>query len=89
MTWWAQPAMFNDLFHLVAALEHDYREENGKQVHWIGCRRCAIAMRLMDFKAQIHHVLSEIEFALGEPVHKEKIISSSGMPSQANSSGKD
>jgi hypothetical protein len=64
--------MFDDLFNLVRQLEHDYREENGKQVHAHGCRRCAIATRLNGFKGQILRLLRDIEFAIGEPIDKTK-----------------
>jgi hypothetical protein len=64
--------MFTDLFHLVHSLEHDYKRENGKQVHAYGCRRCAIATRLNGFKVQILVLLRDIEFAIGEPIEKNK-----------------
>ena len=64
--------MFNDLFDLVHMLEHDYKEENGKQVHVFGCRRCAIALRLSSFKVQILHLLHDLDFDIGEPIDKNK-----------------
>ena len=59
--------MFNDLFHLVRSLEHDFREENGERVHSHTCRRCAISLRLTAFKAQILKVLRDIDFVVGDP----------------------
>ena len=64
--------MFTDLFHLVHSLEHDYREENGKKVHAHECRRCALTVRLNGFKGQILKLLRDIEFAIGEPIEKNK-----------------
>jgi len=64
--------MFTDLFHLIRSLEHDYREENGKQVHDCGCRRCALTVRLNHFKIQMVKLLRDIEFAIGEPTEKNK-----------------
>jgi hypothetical protein len=64
--------MFDDLFHLVQSLDHDYRQDQGKQVHAYGCRRCAIAVRLNGFKVQILVLLRDIEFAIGEPIDKNK-----------------
>jgi hypothetical protein len=62
--------MFNDLFHLVHSLDHDFIEEKGKRVHACGCRRCAISVRLNAFKAQILKVLRDIDFVLGDPDEK-------------------
>jgi hypothetical protein len=64
--------VFTDLFHLVHSLEHDYKEENGEQIHAVGYRRCAIATRLNGLKGQILHLLRDIEFAVGEPIEKDK-----------------
>jgi len=64
--------MFTDLFHLIHSLEHDYREEKGVKVHAYGCRRCALAVRLNGFKGQILKLLRDIEFAIGEPLEKDK-----------------
>jgi hypothetical protein len=64
--------MFTDLFQLVRSLEHDYKEENGKQVHAYGCRRCALNVRLNHFKLLILKLLRDIEFAIGEPTEKNK-----------------
>ena len=64
--------MFNDLFHLVESLEHDYREENGKQVHALMCRRCALASKLNSFRSQIVRLLRDIDFAVGDPVEKDR-----------------
>jgi hypothetical protein len=64
--------VFGDLFHLIYSLEHDYREENGRQVHACGCRRCALTVRLNHFKIQILKLLRDIEFAIGEPIDKNK-----------------
>lgn len=64
--------MFTDLFHLIHSLEHDYREESGKQIHAYGCRRCALAVRLNGFKGQILKLLRDIEFAIGGPLEKDK-----------------
>ena len=63
--------MFNDLFHLVHSLDHDYREEKGERVHDYGCRRCAIALRLKSFRDQICRLLSDIEFNVGDPIEKK------------------
>jgi len=63
---------FADLFHLIQSLEHDYREENGKQVNDCGCRRCALTVRLNHFKIQIVKLLRDIEFAIGESTEKYK-----------------
>jgi hypothetical protein len=59
--------MFNDLFHLIHSLDHDFNEEMGKLVHSYGCRRCALTARLRAFKAQILKVLRDIDFVLGDP----------------------
>ena len=64
--------MFTDLFHLIRSLEHDYREEKGQKVHSYECRRCALGVRLNSLKSQILSVLRDIEFAIGEPVEKNK-----------------
>jgi hypothetical protein len=64
--------MFTDMFQLIRSLEHDYREENGQQVHACGCRRCALTARLNGFKIQITQFLRDIEFAIGEPTEKNK-----------------
>jgi hypothetical protein len=62
--------MFDDLFHLVESLDHDYKEEHGKRVHAIGCRRCALSLRLSALKAQIVQTLRNIDFALGNSDEK-------------------
>ena len=64
--------MSNDLFHLVRALEHEYREEDGKQVHAYGCLHCALAVRLNAFKLQVRQLCNDIDFAIGEPIEKDK-----------------
>lgn len=64
--------MFDDLFHLVRSLEHDYRDDNGQQVHAYGCRRCALATRLNGFKMQITQLLRDLDFAIGESNEKNK-----------------
>jgi hypothetical protein len=64
--------MFTDLFHLIHSLEHDYKEEQGKQVHAHGCRRCALTVRLNGFNGQILRLLRDIEFAIREPTEKNK-----------------
>ncbi len=64
--------MFTDLFHLIHSLEHDYKEEKGQKVHSYDCRRCALAVRLNSFKIQILCLLRDIEFAIGEPLEKNK-----------------
>jgi hypothetical protein len=64
--------MFGDLFHIIHSLEHDYREESGKQVHDCGCRRCALTVRLNHFKTQIVKLLRDIEFSIGEAIEKNK-----------------
>ena len=64
--------MFTDLFHLIESLEHDFKEENGQKVHSYNCRRCALTARLNGFKAQILVLLRYIEFAIGEPLEKNK-----------------
>jgi len=64
--------MFTDLFHLIYSLEHDYREEKGVNVHSYDCRRCALTVRLNGFKGQILKLLRDIEFAIGEPLEKDK-----------------
>jgi hypothetical protein len=64
--------MFTDLFHLIHSLEHDYREEKGQKVHAYCCRRCALTVRLNGFKGQILKLLRDIEFAIGEPLDKNK-----------------
>lgn len=58
--------MFDDLFHLVRSLEHDYRQEADKQVHDYDCRRCALTARLNGFKIQIVQILRDIEFRIGD-----------------------
>jgi hypothetical protein len=64
--------MFTDLFHIIHSLEHDYRDEGGKQVHAGGCRRCALTVRLNGFKIQILNLLRIIEFAIGQSIDKNK-----------------
>jgi hypothetical protein len=64
--------MFTDLFHLIHSLEHDYSEEKGQKVHSYDCRRCALTVRLNGFKVQILVLLRDIEFAIGEPLEKNK-----------------
>jgi hypothetical protein len=64
--------MFADLFHIVRSLEHDYRDEGGKQVHDVGCRRCQLTVRLNHFKIQIVQILRDIEFSIGEAIEKNK-----------------
>ena len=49
-----------------------YREEKGVNVHAYDCRRCALAVRLNGFKGQILKLLRDIEFAIGEPLEKNK-----------------
>jgi hypothetical protein len=63
--------MFDDLFHLVESLDHEYKEEQGKRVHAFGCRRCALSLRLSALKAQIRQLLRDIDFALGDPGEKK------------------
>ena len=64
--------MFTDLFHVIHSLEHDYKEEKGQKVHSYDCRRFALAVRLNGFKIQILCLLRDIEFAIGEPVERNK-----------------
>jgi hypothetical protein len=64
--------MFNDLFHLIDSLEHDFKEEKGERVHSYACRRCALSVRLSAFKAQILRILRDIDFALGDPDEKNR-----------------
>jgi hypothetical protein len=64
--------VFTDLFHLLESLEHDYREEHGQKVHWYDCRRCALTVRLNGLRGQILSLLRDIEFAIGEPLEKNK-----------------
>lgn len=80
--------MFNDLFHLVNLLDHDFRVEKGERVHAFGCRRCAIALRLKTFKAQVHRLLSDFDFNVGDPVEENKadLKASVGTSSQSESS---
>ena len=71
--------MFDDLFHLVSQLEHDYRDENGNQAHALGCRRCAITTSLNTFKMQITRLLRDFDFAIGEePIDKNIMIGKAG-----------
>jgi len=58
--------MFNDLFHLIHSLDHDFSEEKGERVHSLACRRCAISVRLSAFGAQILKVLRDIDFVVGD-----------------------
>jgi hypothetical protein len=62
--------MFNDLFHLIHSLDHDFSENHGERVHLLGCRRCALTVRLRGFKTQILQILRDIDFALGDPDEK-------------------
>ena len=64
--------MFNDLFHLVHSLEHDFKDEEEKRVHSLSCRRCAISLRLNAFKAQILKVLRDIDFVVGDSDEKNR-----------------
>jgi hypothetical protein len=63
--------MFDDLFHLVESLEHDFKEVDGEKVHTIGCRRCALTVRVNGFKVQILKLLRDIEFGIGEQLEKD------------------
>ncbi len=56
--------MFDDLFHLVASLDHDYKEG----AHSCACCRCAIALRL----ARVQALVREMEFALGDPAEEKQ-----------------
>jgi len=62
--------MPDDLFHLIRSLEHEYREENGERVHSYRCIRCALSVRMSDFKAQVTRLLRDMEFIVGDPVEK-------------------
>jgi hypothetical protein len=64
--------MFDNLFHPIESLEHDFKEQNGQKVHAYGCRRCALPVRLYGFRAQIKKLLHDIEFTIGEPIEKKK-----------------
>jgi hypothetical protein len=64
--------MFNDLFHLIQSLDHDFSENQGKRVHSCGCRRYALSVRLQAFKVQILRILRDIDFALGDPDEKNQ-----------------
>lgn len=64
--------MFNDLFHTVKTLDHDFREEQGKRVHAYGCHRCAIARKLRSFKDRIRQLLRDVDFELGDPVEERR-----------------
>jgi len=64
--------MFTDLFSLIQSLDHDYKKEKGQKVHAYDCRRCALTVRLNDFKGQILCLLRDLEFAIGEPTEKDK-----------------
>ena len=58
------------IFLILLRHEHDYRQENAKQVHSYGCRRCALALRLNGFKVQIACLLRNIESVIGDPTDK-------------------
>ena len=62
--------MFDDLFHVIKMLEHDYIDKNEVPVHLLACRRYALTTRLSAFKGQIRKVLQDVEFAIGEPFEK-------------------
>ena len=64
--------MFDDLFHLIESLEHDFKEQNGQKLHAYGCRRSALTVRLNGFRVQIKKLLHDIEFTIGEPIEKKK-----------------
>jgi hypothetical protein len=64
--------MFDDLFHLVASLDHDYPEEGGERVHSYICRCCAIALRLSELKTQVGKLLAETDAAIGDPREEKK-----------------
>jgi hypothetical protein len=64
--------MFNDLFHLIHSLDHDFNEDQGKRVHSCGCRRCALSVRLSAFKVQILRILHDIDFVLGDVDEKNR-----------------
>jgi hypothetical protein len=64
--------MFTDPYHLVRTLEHEYREENGNQVHSYQCLRCQLTVRLNTFKMQVRQLCKDIDFAIGEPIEKDK-----------------
>jgi hypothetical protein len=64
--------VFNDLFHLVDLLDHDYREENGRLVHSYTCRRCEIALRLKSFREKIRRLLHDVDFDVGDPVEEKR-----------------
>jgi hypothetical protein len=61
---------FDDLFHLVDSLEHDFKDEEQKRVHSLSCRRCAISVRLSAFKTQIIRILRDIDFVTGDSEEK-------------------
>jgi hypothetical protein len=65
--------VFNDLFHLIDTLDHDFREENGERVHSYKCRRCEIALRLRSLKDQVRRLLRDIDFDVGDPAERERI----------------
>jgi hypothetical protein len=58
--------MFNDLFHLIHSLDHNFRGEKGKRVPSCGCRGGPLSVRWSAFKAQIRRILHDIDFALGD-----------------------
>jgi hypothetical protein len=64
--------MFNDLFHLVHSLEHDFTDQEEKRIHSLSCRKCAISVRLKAFKAQILKVLRDIDFVIGDEDEKNR-----------------
>jgi hypothetical protein len=64
--------MFTDLFRLIQSLEHDFKEENGQLVHAYGCRRWALTLGLNGLRDQIVRLLRDIEFAIGDPLEKNK-----------------
>jgi len=68
----ADRRMFTDLIQLIYSLEHDYKLEKGQKVHSYNCRRCALTLRLNTLKTQILCLLRDIEFAIGEPLEKNK-----------------
>jgi hypothetical protein len=59
----------NSLFQIISTLDHDMREDKttGQKVHSYTCRRCALAVRLQDFKMKVKHLLDDIDFMVGEP----------------------
>ena len=62
--------MFTDLFHLIHSLEHDYREESGKQIHAVRMPPLCARRPSQRIQGSDPQELRDIEFAIGDRSRK-------------------